>query len=403
MKTSDIVSDQYTQFPYPEPGDDLPTWLQTFNYDHYHPGDYAALFWPEGRPRVDLNILVAGCGSMQAAVVAFQNPECRVTGIDFSETSIAHEERLRDRHKLQNLELKVMNLLDAPDLGQQFDLIICSGVLHHLRDPRQGVRALSSVLEASHGALITMLYGQLGRIGIYPLQDAFRRLKIPQSLEGIQTVRSIIKRLPAYHPGRRYFEYSPEMQFDAAIVDTFLHPQDTAYRVHEVLDLIEANGLKFQCWLDNGTYHYGWEALAADVPDRDRWSIVESLTWNIMTHHFIACRPERDPRSEINFVGDGWLAYFPQPRPTIQASLLEHGKFTRDGFEFSLSPAEAVLLGEANGRRTAADILRHKALGSMPMEERRNFARQFYERMWRLGHMFFPSVATKGRSRPSER
>jgi hypothetical protein len=30
---------------------------------------------------------------MQAAVIAFNNRECRVTRIDFSDASIAHEER----------------------------------------------------------------------------------------------------------------------------------------------------------------------------------------------------------------------------------------------------------------------------------------------------------------------
>src|SRR5580765_2653312 len=135
MSSSSPVADQYTRYPYPEPGDDIPTWLKSFNYDRFEPLAYSAQFWPEGRPRADLKILSAGCGSMQAAVVAFNNPECHVTGIDFSPASIAHEERLRERHKLENLTLRAMDLLDAPSLQQQFDLIICTGVLHHLPDP----------------------------------------------------------------------------------------------------------------------------------------------------------------------------------------------------------------------------------------------------------------------------
>jgi SAM-dependent methyltransferase len=402
MKTPDAVSDQYTRYPYPEPAEDIPTWLQSFNYDIYHPGDYAGLFWPEGRPRSRLKILVAGCGSMQAAVIAHQNPDCQATGIDFSRASIAHEERLRDRHKLENLTLETMNLVDAAKLGQRFDLIVCSGVVHHLADPGEGVRALASVLEGNHGVLVMMLYGRLGRIGIYPLQDAFRRLQIPQSPEGVQAVRAIIKRLPAYHPGRRYFEYSPEMQSDAAVVDTFLHPQDTPFTVHEVLELVEAGGLRFQSWLDNGIYNHGWDEVTAAVSERDRWSIVESLTWNITTHTFIASKPERDPRSEITFGGEGWVNYVPQRRPTLQASVFESNKFSRDGFEFTLSPLEAVLFAEANGRRTAADILRHKALGSLPIEKRKEFARAFYERMWRMGHMFFSLVPVAGLSHRSQ-
>src|SRR5437867_2675420 len=132
MPTSDPVAEQYVCYPYPEPGDDISTWLKSFNYDRYEPRAYSALFWPEGRPRSDLKILVAGCGSMQAAVVAYNNRECDVTAIDFSPASIAHEERLRERHKLTNLTLQVMNLIDVAKLETQFDLIISSGVLHHL-------------------------------------------------------------------------------------------------------------------------------------------------------------------------------------------------------------------------------------------------------------------------------
>jgi hypothetical protein len=56
--------------------------------------------------------------------------------------------------------------------------LICSfstGVLHHLPDPAEGLKALSSIIEPS------MFYGKLGRIGIYPLQDAFRCMCIPQT------------------------------------------------------------------------------------------------------------------------------------------------------------------------------------------------------------------------------
>jgi len=60
----------------PEIGDDIPTWLRRYNYDFYDPRAYAPLFWPEGRPKKGLDILVAGCGTMQGAVIAFLNPEC---------------------------------------------------------------------------------------------------------------------------------------------------------------------------------------------------------------------------------------------------------------------------------------------------------------------------------------
>jgi SAM-dependent methyltransferase len=239
MNPADPVEAQYSRYSYPEPGDDIPTWLQTWSYNPYDPGLFEALYWPEGRPRSDLQVLVAGCGTMQAAVLAFKNPECKFTGIDFSQTSIAHEERLRERHGLHNLTLQRMDLRDAPNLGSSFDLIVSSGVLHHLVDPDAGLRALASALEPSHGVMLIMLYGRMARIGVYALQDAFRRMHIPQSADGVALVRATIQRLPPRHPGRWYFETSPEMNSDAAVVDTFLHTQDTAYSVPDVLEFVE--------------------------------------------------------------------------------------------------------------------------------------------------------------------
>jgi len=77
------VEKQYSEYSYPEPGDDIPAWLKSWSYGCYDPSVYEALHWPEGRPKESLEVLVAGCGTMQAAVLAFNNPDCKITGIDF--------------------------------------------------------------------------------------------------------------------------------------------------------------------------------------------------------------------------------------------------------------------------------------------------------------------------------
>ena len=67
------------------------------------------------------------------------------------------------------------SLFDGGEAGSAglFDYINCSGVLHHLVEPEAGARALASVL-APHGALGVMVYGELGRIGVYHAQDMLR-------------------------------------------------------------------------------------------------------------------------------------------------------------------------------------------------------------------------------------
>ena len=399
MQMPDAVADQYIRYPYPGAADDIPTWLRSYNYEFHDSRLYAALFWPEGRPKPNLDILVAGCGTMQAAVIAFTNPESSVTGIDFSQTSIAHEERLRERHSLANLTLHQMDLLEVKNLGKTYDFVLCTGVLHHMGDPGQGLRALASVLEPSAGAMVLMLYGRAGRIGIYLLQDAFRRMDISQTPEGVRAVRNIISHLPPHHPGRRYYEHAAEMSFDAAVVDTFLHRRDQAFSVDDLLQLVEGNNLKFQSWLDSFAYNRNLEGLDPNIQDRERWSIVENLSASIPTHHFIVCRPERYEKTYISFQGDQWLAYFPQRHPTSRPSVFAKEKFCRASVggtrEFSLSPEETVLFAEASGKRTISKIIEHRAFAGKAIQERRLLAQRFYEQMWRLGHLYFSKVPLK--------
>ena len=53
----------------------------------------------------NLKILIAGCGSDQAAIIAKCNPNHSVIGIDISPKSIAHQNKLKKNHKINNLKL----------------------------------------------------------------------------------------------------------------------------------------------------------------------------------------------------------------------------------------------------------------------------------------------------------
>ncbi|MFM8986029.1 MAG: hypothetical protein ACKONH_08235, partial [Planctomycetia bacterium] len=74
---ADVVSGQYRKWAYPEPIVDLPGWLGG-NWQWFDPSHAHRMFWPDRGYPADLQILVAGCGANQAAVVAHTIPGARV-------------------------------------------------------------------------------------------------------------------------------------------------------------------------------------------------------------------------------------------------------------------------------------------------------------------------------------
>jgi SAM-dependent methyltransferase len=119
--------------------------------------------------------LIAGCGTNQAAVFAYTNRASKVVAIDVSQPSLDHSKYLKDKYALKNLELHLLPIEEAPSLKQDFDLIISTGVLHHMAEPKVGMKALADVLRPD-GVAAIMLYARYGRAGVEMMQ-AIRRLK----------------------------------------------------------------------------------------------------------------------------------------------------------------------------------------------------------------------------------
>ncbi len=140
-RTSNVISDPvcefYTSHPYPPPVENLDRARDMWQDENVHRAEYH-LLWPDKEYRPDLDVLVAGCGTWQAAKYALCHPAARVVGIDVSPTSLEHTEKLKQKYNLTNLETRQLPIENAGDLGQLFDHIICTGVLHHLVDPDCG-------------------------------------------------------------------------------------------------------------------------------------------------------------------------------------------------------------------------------------------------------------------------
>ena len=86
----------YDAHPYPPPITDLERHRELYRNPQRRRALFR-LFWPARPQQPDRNILVAGCGTSQAATYALSEPEARVTGIDVSETSLGFTRQLQKK------------------------------------------------------------------------------------------------------------------------------------------------------------------------------------------------------------------------------------------------------------------------------------------------------------------
>src|SRR5262249_47942715 len=98
-EAADPIREFYTRHPYPPPVDTLDRARDEWRDPNRARAEFH-LFWPERPYRADLDILVAGCGTWQAAKYALCHPGARVTGIDVSPTSLASTAALQRTYGL---------------------------------------------------------------------------------------------------------------------------------------------------------------------------------------------------------------------------------------------------------------------------------------------------------------
>lgn len=280
---ADIVRRQYERWRYPRPVADLQAWTVD-HWEWFDPAHAHRILWPDREYRPDLDILIAGCGTSQAAIFAFTNPQAKVVAVDISQPSLDHQQYLKEKHELDNLELRRLDIEKLPTLGLEFDLVVSTGVLHHMADPLTGMEALAGCLRRD-GALGVMLYAKYGRIGVELLESVFRDMGLGQDETSVKIVKDTLSVLPPDHPIQHYLKIARDLQSDAALVDTFLHGRARSYTVDECIDLVTSAGLVFQGWFHKAPYYphdlfapanMFYPAVNA-LPERKLWSVMERL------------------------------------------------------------------------------------------------------------------------------
>ena len=392
---ADPICEFYTRHPFPPPIDNLDRARDMWQDENVHRSEFH-LLWPNKEYRADLDILVAGCGTWQAARFAIGYPAARVVGIDITTTSLEHTESLKQKYNLSNLETRQLAVEDAGDLDQQFDLIVCTGVLHHLADPDAGLRGLRSALKPD-GAMNLMVYAPYGRAGVYMFQEYCRKLGLGTSEQEINDLIAVLKLLPEFHPLLATQGGSRDFPDSDALADALLNPRDQSYSVPQVFEFLERNDLAFSRWYWQAAYLPQCGSFAttphanrlAALPEREQYAAMELWRGLMPNHSFIA---HRSDGSKIRFDDERYLCYVPirlpwtlciQDRlPPGTAGALVNQTHIFSDLYILIDDDEKRTFDAIDGRRSISEIVENVE-GAAPV------ARDFFEKLWRYDQVVF--------------
>src|SRR5690242_66822 len=293
------LAEQYEAFPYPrrDPRDEAKR-LIVGSPGHLREIDY----WVFGARRPvthPLRALIAGGGTGDATIMLAQQMarEGRpgsVTWLDRSAASLKIAQARAATRGLTNIVWEQRSLLDLPGSGLgPFDYVDCCGVLHHLSDPAEGLRALLSVL-APGGGLGLMVYAPHGRTGVYMLQDALRLLAPSnESAPGrLDVAKRVMRHLPETAWLRRNGFLDDHVNGgEAGLYDLLLNPRDRAFSVRDLHALLAGEGLDVSCWVEPARYDPipllpdpRLRTRIEAMTTLDRAALAEALAGNVSAH-----------------------------------------------------------------------------------------------------------------------
>lgn len=270
------VRNQYEEHPYPR-WVEAPTLEQPVSIAKHVRGlfPFADFRPPPSTGAVDL--LVAGCGTGQSVInYARRFAHARVLAVDLSLTSLSYAKRKIAALGLPHVELAQADILKLGSLDRQFDVINCSGVLHHLGDPMKGWRTLLSLLKPD-GIMSVALYSELARTDYVAAQKMIAERGYGRSADEIRRFR---RDLIAGEKSKTYYGVLGCADFFtiSACRDLLFHAQEHRMTIPQLKAFFDENELNFLGFeIDQAVKQHYAARFPGDrtLTDLDNWHVYE--------------------------------------------------------------------------------------------------------------------------------
>ena len=283
---SNQVKSQYEDNPYPK-WKDLPLSPKKYTMKEYF--NLKEIHFKETKTNRNqtLQILVAGCGTgrepiMLTSVIKNLN----ITAIDLSKSSLSYAIRKAKEYNLNNINFYQCDLLNVKELNTKFDIILCSGVLHHLDNPIEGWHQLKDVLKEK-GLMRIALYSKIARRDIKPYQDKYVNQDIKYYNKEIREFRNNL--INHNKNVEEFFSIFQDFFNMSTLRDLIFHVKEHQFTLPEIKSCLKDLKLSFLGFDDNSIFEKdnlnnkfnSFFNNKANILDLDNWHEFEKANMDI--------------------------------------------------------------------------------------------------------------------------
>ena len=282
---SRLVQSQYEDNPYPRwvrmPRIEKATTIARYLRQKFP----LALFQPPSGGE-GAAFLSAGCGTGQLALEIAQGVAANVLAIDLSLSSLGYAKRKALELGLTGIEFAQADLSELGAIGRRFDIVECSGVLHHMADPFEGWRALLSVLNPG-GFMLVALYSKVARQGIVKARQFIAEGAYGTSADDIRRCRQDLLDLDEKRElGTAFGDFFGT----SSCRDLLFHVQEQRMRLPSIAAFLRDNDLTFLGFEMDDTALQAYRRRFPDDPaatNLDHWDVFENDHPDIFSRMYV--------------------------------------------------------------------------------------------------------------------
>lgn len=296
------VKAQYEEYPYPRwQALDFNT---PIDYSLALQHQYPNLKLPSFMFTNNINILVAGCGTGRHAINAangFNNTN--ILAVDICRNSLAYAATKAREFNINNIDFKLADLTklgvltDSNIVNRKFDIIECSGVLHHIKNYKVALNNLLKNLKPN-GLIKISLYSERARKPIVQIRDLFKRNSLILDAQHIRIVRQAIMQSDSLENKKGVLN-SDDFYSMSGTVDLLFHQYEKRFTPLSLKSLCKSHNLDWLGFSNLGreTKHQFMEfhGSSYDFTDLNQWEEFEKVypeTFSSMYQFYCQYKPK---------------------------------------------------------------------------------------------------------------